>query len=89
MQRAKGAEAPAASQLGTEEAVLLLDYLKRHITTDHEVHGPMARRLLEHLFIERDQKNLLPLARAHVEKALEAQIALWNGLYEILNKAGD
>ncbi len=65
-------------------APLLIDYLKRHITTDHEVHGPMAQRLLEHLFMETDQKNLLLLAQEHVEKALEARIALWNGICEIL-----
>jgi hypothetical protein len=55
---------------------LFKDYLKRHITTDHEVHAPLAKELLSDLIGSDDEQ--LRKAQRGVKKALQARIALWD-----------
>lgn len=51
-------------------------YLERHITTDAERHGPMAKRVLAHLCGE-DPERWAEAEQA-AQAALEARLALWD-----------
>jgi hypothetical protein len=53
-------------------------YLDRHITLDHDEHGPLALRLLAALCAG-DRTREEEALRVGVE-AIEARIALWDGV---------
>jgi hypothetical protein len=55
-----------------------LDYLERHIETDGERHGPMARRLMVRLIGDHpDKRNDAQMAAT---KALHSRLALWDAV---------
>lgn len=55
-----------------------VDYLERHIETDGETHGPIARALVTRLIGEDPER--LAAARHAAIRALEARLALWDGI---------
>jgi hypothetical protein len=55
-----------------------LDYLERHIDTDGERHGPMARRLMERLIGDHPDKR--HAAQMAATQALQARMALWDAV---------
>jgi DUF3050 family protein len=59
-----------------------LYYLNRHIEYDGERHGPISKALLARIC--GDDERLWDEARETVRQALEARIALWDGLYRTL-----
>ena len=61
-----------------EASPLLAHYLDRHITLDHDEHGPLALRLLE-AFCARDPMLEADAVRVGVE-AIEARGRLWDGV---------
>ena len=60
------------------ELSLFQDYLERHIKLDEERHGPMSLRMLVELC--GDDPRKWKEAENTVEVALNARIALWNGV---------
>jgi dipeptidyl aminopeptidase/acylaminoacyl peptidase len=57
-------------------------YLKRHIELDEDSHGPLARRMLTHLC--GDDGRRWKEATDAATHAIEARIALWNGVMAAL-----
>jgi hypothetical protein len=70
--------------LGSEidQAPIFKHYLERHITLDHDEHGPLALRLLTEL-CEGDPLKIEEANRVGVE-AIEARGRLWDGILERL-----
>jgi hypothetical protein len=66
-------------------ASLFLDYLERHIQLDSEVHTPMAVQMLANLCGDDEAKWKQALAAARL--ALNARIALWDGVVEQIDIA--
>jgi Protein of unknown function (DUF3050) len=68
------------SGLGSEidQAPIFKHYLQRHITLDHDEHGPLALRLLTEL-CDDDQAKIDEANRAGVE-AIQARGRLWDGI---------
>jgi hypothetical protein len=60
------------------EAPVFAHYLDRHITLDHDEHGPLAQKLLAAL-CEGDPQRVADAERVGIE-AVEARIMLWNGI---------
>lgn len=58
------------------------DYLDRHIEVDGDMHGPMARQLVNSLCGESSRKQ--DEARAAAEQAVRSRIAFWDGIVEQL-----
>lgn len=80
--------APIVEELqkhSSERATLFLDYLERHIQLDSEVHTPMAVRMLASLCGDDEKKWRQAEETAHV--ALNARIALWDGVVEQIDLA--
>lgn len=70
-----------------EEAPIFAHYLDRHITLDHDEHGPLALRLLD-AACEGDEARLQRAQEVGLE-AIEARSRLWDGvLEEIRQSAG-
>lgn len=61
---------------------LLSIYLQRHIEVDSEHHGPLALRMLEELCA--DDSGRWEEARACARSALEARLALWDGVLAVI-----
>jgi hypothetical protein len=57
-------------------------YLERHIEVDGEDHGPLALRMVADLCGE--NQSLWDDAALAAETALEARLALWDGIWELL-----
>lgn len=57
-------------------------YLKRHIETDSEKHGPMGEQLLR--YFEDQYPELIPIAQQESLRALKSRLGLWDGLYQSL-----
>lgn len=71
-----GVRAGLGSELNA--APILKHYLDRHITLDHDEHGPLALRLLDAL-CEDDPAKLEAAERIGVQ-AINARTALWDGI---------
>lgn len=67
------------------EAPVFAHYLDRHITLDHDEHGPRAEKLLDALC--GGDPVLVREAEATGVAAIEARIALWDGILEELQAA--
>jgi hypothetical protein len=61
-----------------DKAPIFKHYVERHITLDHDEHGPLALRLLDEL-CEDDPAKVAAANRAGVE-AIEARGRLWDGI---------
>lgn len=74
-------------QWGKEDgsAKIFRYYLERHIEVDGDDHGPMGRKMLETLAGESDAS--WQQAAEAAMAAIEARIALWDGLYTSLARA--
>lgn len=74
--------------LGTEldRAPIFKHYLERHITLDHDEHGPLALRLLAEL-CEDDAVKIEQANRAGVE-AINARGRLWDGIAARIEERG-
>jgi hypothetical protein len=68
-----------------DQAPVFKHYLERHITLDHDEHGPLALRLLAAL-CDGDEERLAQADRVAVE-AIEARGRLWDGVLEELQLA--
>lgn len=66
--------------LGSEldDAPAFKHYLERHITLDHDEHGPLALKLLDEL-CEGDEAKISAAERVGVE-AIRARHSLWDGI---------
>ncbi len=62
---------------------LFVDYLKRHITMDQEVHGPLAQGLLTEIF--ENQTSLIGEAQKAIVAALRARLSLWDAVVRIVS----
>jgi hypothetical protein len=67
-----------------QEVPRLAWYLDRHITLDHDEHGPLAQQLLNSMC--GDDEDLLAGADQAAVASLEARIALWDGILEEIEK---
>jgi hypothetical protein len=56
-------------------------YLERHIELDHDHHAPMARKFIESIIKNDNDRNLIQLGRI---QAINARIKLWDGIYNEL-----
>jgi Protein of unknown function (DUF3050) len=65
------------------QAPVFKHYLDRHVTLDHDLHGPLAVRLLNALCDE-DPTRLARADEIAVE-AIRARIALWDGVLAEIN----
>ncbi len=61
---------------------LLSIYLERHIEVDSKLHGPLALRMLEELC--EDDSGRWEEALAWARSALEARVALWDGILAVI-----
>lgn len=68
---------------GIDQVPIFSHYLQRHITLDHDEHGPLALRLLAELCGD-DGERLAEANRAGVE-AITARSRLWDGIMAELN----
>ncbi|MDP2144800.1 MAG: DUF3050 domain-containing protein [Gallionella sp.] len=68
--------------IGKKKAPLFHYYLERHIHLDDEFHGPLSLKLLEQLCSDSDKK--LRSAEKTARLAIEARIALWDGVHAAL-----
>jgi hypothetical protein len=60
-------------------------YLERHIELDHDHHAPMARKFIDSIIKNDNDRNLIQLGRI---QAINARIKLWDGIYnEIVSVA--
>jgi radical SAM protein with 4Fe4S-binding SPASM domain len=59
-------------------------YLERHIELDGDNHGPAARRMLERLVDDHDDR--WELAAKAAQSGIEARIALWDGCLDTLSR---
>ena len=66
-----------------DQAPIFRHYLQRHITLDHDEHGPLALRLLSELCGD-DAEKLAEANRAGVE-SITARSRLWDGILAILD----
>ncbi|HEU0249335.1 MAG TPA: DUF3050 domain-containing protein [Solirubrobacteraceae bacterium] len=66
------------------QAPVFKHYLERHITLDHDEHGPLALRLLAAL-CDGEEKRLAQADRVAVE-AIEARGRLWDGVLDELQR---
>lgn len=66
--------------LGSEldDAPAFKHYLERHITLDHDEHGPLALKLLDEL-CEGDEAKISAAEKIGVE-AIQARYSLWDGI---------
>lgn len=73
--------------LGPElnRAPIFKHYLERHITLDHDEHGPLALRLLDSL-CDGDTAKLTRASQVGVE-AIQARGKLWDGILNELDKS--
>jgi hypothetical protein len=71
-----GIQAGLASEI--DRAPIFKHYLQRHITLDHDEHGPLALRLLSEL-CDGDPAKIEEANRAGAE-AIEARGRLWDGI---------
>jgi hypothetical protein len=62
-------------------------YLDRHIETDGETHGPMARAIVERIVAGDPDRTRAALGAA--ERALEARLALWDATCEAIRSSRD
>lgn len=69
-----------------DEAPVFKHYLERHITLDHDEHGPLAMRLLAALCDE-DPGRIAEADRVAVE-AIQARSCLWDGVLDELRVVG-
>lgn len=67
------------SSIGTGRLGIFTDYLERHITTDADVHSPMALAMVSELCGSSAAR--WADAQAAVVRALTARRALWDGVY--------
>jgi hypothetical protein len=63
---------------GAPALPILVDYLERHIHLDGDEHGPLAARLLTSVC--GDDPDHWRAARTAAERALDARLALWDGV---------
>jgi hypothetical protein len=56
-------------------------YLERHIELDHDHHAPMARKFIDSITMNDNDRNLIQLGRI---QAINARIKLWDGIYNEL-----
>lgn len=68
----------ARTGIGERDAPAFHYYLKRHIHLDEGSHGPLALRMMNE-FVAGDPTKLRE-AEAAAREAIEARIALWDGL---------
>jgi hypothetical protein len=76
----------ASLKAGGHSIPRLSYYLDRHITLDHDEHGPLAQQLLNSIC--GDDETLRAEADAAAVRALEARSALWDGVLEEVEEAG-
>jgi hypothetical protein len=69
-----------------DDAPVFKHYLERHITLDHDEHGPLALRLLAAL-CEEDRTRAAEAERVGLE-AIEARSRLWDGVVDELGVVG-
>lgn len=69
-----------------DEAPIFKHYLERHITLDHDEHGPLALRLLAAMC--EDDPVRLAAANAIGTQAIEARSRLWDGILAEINQTG-
>jgi hypothetical protein len=67
-----------------EDAPVFKHYLERHITLDHDEHGPLALRLLAALCND-DPRRVAQANRVAVE-AVKARSRLWDGVVEEIER---
>lgn len=68
-----------------DETPVFKHYLERHVTLDHDLHGPLALRLLDSFCGERRER----IAEADMTgvEAIEARCGLWDGVLEEIRAA--
>ncbi|HEX8051876.1 MAG TPA: DUF3050 domain-containing protein [Thermoleophilaceae bacterium] len=76
----------ASLKAGGHSIPRLSYYLDRHITLDHDEHGPLAQQLLNSIC--GDDETLRAEADVAAVRALEARSALWDGVLEEVEEAG-
>lgn len=72
-------------RLKRDEAPTLYLYLERHIHLDRDEHGPMALSMVRELCGSSSQR--WAEASEAAQRALEARLALWDGILEALPRA--
>lgn len=70
---------------GETEFPLLSYYLERHIALDHDEHGPLAQQLLNSMV--GDDSAMREEADRAAREAIEARIALWDGVLEEIEQS--
>lgn len=68
-----------------EEAPIFKHYLERHITLDHDEHGPLAIRLLDALCADADSRMAAEVVGT---EAIEARTRLWDGVLAEIRDSG-
>lgn len=72
----------AKGGIGREQAPVFHYYLERHIELDGDHHGPLSLRLLNTLCGDNQAADE---ATAAARQAVEARLALWDGVLEAIN----
>lgn len=73
--------------IGELQAPSFHDYLKRHIGLDEGFHGPLSKRLLDHLC--RGDQVKIEEAETAAEEAICARIRFWDGVLEAIETGRD
>lgn len=68
-----------------DQAPIFKHYLERHITLDHDEHGPLALKLLL-ATCENDPARMMEAGRVAVE-AIDARSRLWDGVLAEINES--
>ena len=68
----------ARMQVDEQQAPIFHYYLRRHIHLDEDFHAPLSLRLLEGLCAGKPERTAE--ARAAASRAVEARLALWDGV---------
>jgi hypothetical protein len=75
----------ARGGIGKEQAPVFHYYLERHIALDGDHHGPLSLRLLNVLCADEQAASE---ARTAARQAVEARLALWDGVLEAIHARG-